>query len=53
MAIQLVVVRSYGTYIKGDVISDPSLIAKILASEQAVCVVRVQQGSQKQPQQGS
>jgi hypothetical protein len=53
MTIQLIVVRSFGTYVKGEAINDPSLVAKILASEQAACVVRVQQGSQGQTQQGS
>ena len=52
MTIQLVVVRSFGTYVKGDTITDQSLIAKIVASEQATCVVRVQPGSQNQSQQG-
>ena len=52
MTIQLVVVRSFATYTKGDAITDPLLIAKILASEQAACVVRVQRGSQNQSEQG-
>ena len=41
MNIHLVVVRSFGSYLKGDVISDAAAISLILASEQAVYVVRV------------
>jgi hypothetical protein len=52
MTIQLVVVRPFRAYTKGDVISEPSLIAEILASEQATNVVRVQRGALNQPQQG-
>lgn len=53
MTIQLVVVRPFKTYSKGDVIGDAASIATILASEQASCVVRVQHGSQTQPKQGA
>ena len=41
MAIQLVVVRAFGTYAKGDLIADASVIAEILADERARNVVRV------------
>ena len=52
MTIQLVVVRPFGTYAKGDVIGDAASITTILASEQATCVVRVQVPTQSQPTQG-
>ena len=47
MSIQLVVVRSFGTYAKGDVIGDAASVAAILASEQASCVVRVERPVQQ------
>jgi hypothetical protein len=65
MTIQLVVVRPFGTYAKGDVIGDAASIAAISASEQATCVVRVRPAAQTltviptttptstQPQQGA
>jgi hypothetical protein len=52
MTFQLVVVRPFGTYSKGDVIGDAASIAAIMASEQATCVVRVQVGAPSQPTQG-
>ena len=53
MTIQLVVVRPFGTYVKGDVIGDAASIAAVLASEQAANVVRVQQpSSSAQPGKG-
>ena len=45
MTIQLVVVRPFRTFAKGDLISESALVAEILASEQAVCVVRVEQAA--------
>ena len=64
MTIQLVVVRPFGTYLKGNVIGDAASIAAISASEHASNVVRVQQhqpspavsgqqSSPAQPAQGS
>ncbi len=53
MTIQLVVVRPFGTYVKGAVIGDVASIAAVLASEQAANVVRVQQPSSAQPGKGS
>lgn len=41
MNVQLVVVRPFGTYAKGDVITDAAQIASVLAGEHAQCVVRV------------
>ena len=41
MEFRLVTVRPFGTHRKGDVISDPSEIAKILASADAGNVVRI------------
>jgi hypothetical protein len=48
MSIQLVVVRPFGTFGKGDVISDAPTIAQVLGSEQAACVVRVERGAEPQ-----
>ena len=54
MTIHLVVVRPFGTYAKGTVISDATLIAQVLASEKATHVVRVQPLAQtSQPQKGA
>ncbi len=52
MSFQLVVVRPFATYVKGDVIADAASIAAVLASEQAASVVRVQAGTQSAPAQG-
>lgn len=41
MDIKLVVVRPFGAYAKGAVITDATKIAAILASEHATAVVRV------------
>ena len=41
MSMQLVVVRPFGAHSRGDVVTDPGQIAKILASESAANVVRV------------
>ena len=41
MNFHLVVVRAFASHAKGDVISDPAVIAAILASEQTPNVVRV------------
>jgi hypothetical protein len=38
---KLVVVRPFGTHLKGDVLSDATLIARVLASDNARDVVRV------------
>jgi hypothetical protein len=53
MAFQLVVVRAFGAYKKGDTIIDQKEIADILASEHAASVVRVHRGTQNPPKQGS
>jgi hypothetical protein len=37
----LVVVRAFGSYHVGDVVTDSSTVAKILASEHAAHVVRI------------
>ncbi len=42
MAFALVVVRAFGKYRKGEQIDDEAEIAKVLASENAASVVRVQ-----------
>ena len=41
MNFHLVVVRSFGKYAKGDIITDSAAIAEILAGENALCAVRV------------
>ena len=41
MQVQLVVVRAFGAFAKGDIISDTDMVAMVLASENAGCVVRV------------
>jgi hypothetical protein len=41
MNIHLVVVRPFGTYAKGDIVTDANTIAAILGSESAANVVRV------------
>ena len=41
MNVHLVVVRAFGTYAKGDSITDAASISAILGSEAAVNVVRV------------
>lgn len=41
MDVRLVIVRPFGSYRKGDVVSDPTEIAKILASESTRNVVRI------------
>lgn len=41
MNIQLVVVRPFGNYARGDVVTDPVRIAQILNSDYAHAVVRV------------
>ncbi len=41
MTIHLVVVRPFGTYVKGAVITDAATITKILAGENRHYVVRV------------
>lgn len=43
MSMQLVVARPFGTHLRGDVVTDPAEIAKILASQSAANVVRVGQ----------
>lgn len=56
MSVQFVVVRPFGTYVKGDVISDTASMAAIAASDKASWVVRVlatPQAQQAQPGQGS
>lgn len=42
----LVIVRPFGSYSVGDVVSDESTIAKILASEHAGHVVRIKPPSE-------
>ncbi len=42
MDIQLVVVRAFGAYGRGDVITDKAEIGRVLAGGNAECVVRVQ-----------
>lgn len=37
----LAVVRPFGPYRVGDLVTDPAEAARLLASEQAACVVRV------------
>jgi len=48
MDLHLVVVRAFGPYAKGDVVSDAAAVAAILAGEHAGSVVRVtaQQGEE-------
>ena len=41
MQFRLMVVRSFGVYAKGDVVSDPAAINVILASENGAYVVRI------------
>jgi hypothetical protein len=41
MTVQLVVVRAFGPYERGDVITDPQVVAEMLAGENAAAVVRV------------
>jgi hypothetical protein len=41
MSFYLVVVRPFGTYVKGDVISDAASIAEVASSDKASWVVRV------------
>jgi hypothetical protein len=41
MTVQLVVVRAFGPYARGDVIADKEAIAAVLAGEHAHDVVRV------------
>jgi hypothetical protein len=41
MNIQLVVVRAFGAYAKGQVVTDAALISEILGGANAHCVVRV------------
>ncbi len=53
MALELVVVRAFGGHRKGDAITDEAEIARVLGSEQAASVVRVQRGTQTLPKQGS
>ena len=41
MNIMLVVVRAFGRHVRGDVIDEPTEIARVLAGENAMQVVRV------------
>jgi hypothetical protein len=41
MQFELMVVRAFGAYAKGDVVSDAEAIAAILAGENAAHVVRI------------
>lgn len=38
----LAVVRPFGTYRVGDLVTDPAEVARLLASEQSASVVRIQ-----------
>ncbi len=41
MSIQLVVVRAFGAYEKGQIISDPGQVSAVLSGEHITCVVRI------------
>jgi hypothetical protein len=53
MSVQLVIVRPFGTYNKGDMITDTATIANVLAGESVANVVRVTAPPQTSPQKGS
>jgi len=53
MSVQLVVVRPFGTYGKGDVIADAATVAAVLATENARNVVRVAAPQRTLSEQGS
>ena len=44
MQFHLMVVRAFGAYAKGDVITEADIVAAVLASENALCVVRIAAG---------
>jgi hypothetical protein len=41
MDMKLVVVRPFAGHARGDAITDPETVRRVLAGEQAACVVRV------------
>ena len=53
MSVQLIVVRPFGTYGKGQLITDTATIAKVLAGENVANVVRVTAPQQTSSQKGS